>query len=892
MDLLYFTRPRAFGSTAPIQIPLVTRITHQPLAGAFIDFPKQLGFKFKADCTKCLVIDSHSAHEVTALLQSWLFFGLLAEFLDIPVNIQAFISAQNNENPTLDLTIIENLLVEWNDRIQNMPESDIARRRECIWQCLDTAVFQSEQLDHANLDLSSSQFPTIALSVKLLILVLKLVAQTTLSRTSRSAFIQSGHIPLLPLPRLRFGQSPQVKWATERSESKGATLLLPLPPGVEIEKVSPAARLLMDRMLKAGWCIHVIRKLCRSYDYATINYLSLLRRGTDPSISHENCRQATQCIANNVSLEGNLSYKTRHSDLECQCSFLKVDTAELVDIIRDGCIPLVLVTHGTLGFRLRLVRRQPRSSYVAFSHVWSDGLGNPIANSVPECQIKRLWNHIRRVRALGDSVGGPTAWSFWSSAQELIWIDTLCIPVGSADNAMIQEVKSRAINHMAPIYADASEVYVLDSELQRLNIYTSTHDPAPEEVSATELSGFLLCSAWMGRTWTLQEAMLAQNCQYILANCSYCLESQWQAQRGQFDWRTRLRMIFNLHLTKSRYNGEFYELNEVVLLLPWLDSRSQPKSQKPVSPLSRARAEFDKMLCEHSARALNLDIHDMRETTSKSMNKSSSWRATQFARTWNSLLDRSTTKPEDQHGIYATLLDFNAYKVRSLEATKRMPTIIRSCDELPLSLLFNSGPRLPNSEPPENGWIPSEICGDRLTATPILAQTSSGFVLANEPDDTLNSLESLYLFLLGSSVPFARAFCLQDTRNGMEYFVQIRRPSEHRYSTVSDGLDDRLKEVLGTDQETCVIFDKQTGTSTPNGFLAAGVWLSVSRADGDSIFVKYICPVLVRTRASFERTSQEAVEPVLIKTERCQDWRYVILEYGESQRSSIFLSFD
>jgi hypothetical protein len=888
MDLLYFTRPRAFGSTAPIQIPLVTRIAHQPSAGAFVDFPKQLGFKFKSDRTKYPVTDSHSAHEVTSLLQSWLFFGLLAEFLDIPINIQAFISAQNEETQTLDLTIIENLLFEWNDRIQSMPESDMARRRECIWQCLDTAVVQSEQLDHANLDLSSSQFPTIALSVKLLILVLKLVAQTTFSGTSRSLFIRSGHIRRLPLPRLRFRQSPQLKWDVELFESRVATLLLPLPPGVEIDKVSPAARLLIDRMLKAGWCIHVIRKLCRSYDFATINYLSLLRRGTDPSINHENCRQAMQCIANNVSLEGNLSYKTRHTKSECQCPFLKVDTAELVDIIRDGCIPLVLVTHGTLGFRLRLVRRQPRSSYVAFSHVWSDGMGNPISNSLPECQIKQLWNHIRRVRALGESVGGPTSWSFGASAQELIWIDTLCIPVGSADNAMIQEVKSRAINHMAPIYADASSVYVLDSELQRLNVYTSTHDPTPEEVSSTELSGFLLCSAWMGRTWTLQEAMLAHSCDYILANCSYCLESQWQAQRGQFDWRTRLRMIFNLHLAKSRYNGETYELNEVVLLLPWFDSRSQPKSQKPVSPLFRARAEFDKLLCEHSARALNLDIHDMRDTTSKSMNKFSSWRATQFARTWNSLLDRSTTKPEDQHGIYATLLDFNAYKVRSLEATKRMPTIIRSCDELPLSLLFNSGPRLPNSEPPENGWIPSEICGDRLTATPIMAQTSSGFVLANEPDDTLDSLESLYIFLLGSSVPFARAFCLQDTRNGMEYFVQIRRPLEHRSSAVCDGLDDRLKEVLGTNQETCIIFDKQTGTSTLNGILAAGVWLSVSHVDGDSIFVKYVCPVVVRTRISFEQTRQDAVDPVLIRTERFRDWKRVILEYSECWRSFTF----
>jgi hypothetical protein len=890
MDLLYFTKPRAFGSTAPIQIPLVTRITHQPSAGPFIDFPKQLGFKFREDCRKCLDIDSHPAHEVTVLLQAWLFFGLLAEFLDTHINVQAFISSQNeDEGQSLDITILENLLVEWNDRIQSMPEPAMFRRKEQIWQCLESAVFQSEQFDHATLDISSSHFPAITLSVKLLILVLKSVAQTTFCETSRSSSVQSRHIRRLGLSRPRYGQRSRLRWKPQPFESENDTLSLPLPPGIEIERASPAARLLMNRMLEAGWCIHVIRKLCRSYDYATMNYFSLLRRGTDPSISHENCRVATQCIANNVSLDGNLSYITRHTDPKCQCSFLKVDAAELADIIRDGGIPLVLVTHGKNGFRLRLVRRQPRAVYVAFSHVWSDGLGNPVDNSLPECQINRLWNHVRRVRTIGDTIRGPTSWSVWSSPQELIWIDTLCIPVGPADDAAIHEVKSRAISHMASIYADASTVYVLDSELQRLNVYTGTHALPTDEVCATEVSSFLLCSAWMGRTWTLEEAMMAHNCRYILANCSYDLETQWRFQRGQFHWHTRLRLIVNSHLARFGNNRDPYD---VMSLLPWLDSRSQPKQQKRVSPLFQARAEFDRLLCAHSARALNLDLHDIRDATSKSMNKSSSWRATQFARTWNSLLDRSTTKLEDHHGIVATLLDFNAYKVRSLEATKRMPTIIRSCDGLPLSLLFNNGPRPPNSGPPENGWIPSQIGGDRLTDTPVLAQTSSGFVLSNESNDTRKSLESLYVFILGPAVPFAQAFCIQDTRNGMEYFVQIRRPSEDRGSAVFDNLNDRLDSALGTNKGTCIIFDKQTGTTSPNGFLAAGAWLSISRTDADSIFVKYVCPLLVRTRASFERTHQEPVTPVLIRTERYQDWRQLVLEYSGCRGSSTLWSLD
>jgi hypothetical protein len=70
MDLLYFTKLRTFGSTAPIKIPLVSTISHQPSARLFIEFPKKMGFNFREDGTQCLQIDSHPVHEVIALMQS------------------------------------------------------------------------------------------------------------------------------------------------------------------------------------------------------------------------------------------------------------------------------------------------------------------------------------------------------------------------------------------------------------------------------------------------------------------------------------------------------------------------------------------------------------------------------------------------------------------------------------------------------------------------------------------------------------------------------------------------------------------------------------------------------------------------------------------------------
>lgn len=153
MGCPYLTKPRAFGSTAPLPIPLITRITHQPLAGPFIDFPKQLGFNFKADPTGCLDIDPHSASEVTVLLQLWFFFSLLAEFLSTSINLEASIlSPDYGKGQAIDLTVLENLLVEWKGRLQNMHALTKAQHAKRIWQSLGLAAFHSELLDHVTLD--------------------------------------------------------------------------------------------------------------------------------------------------------------------------------------------------------------------------------------------------------------------------------------------------------------------------------------------------------------------------------------------------------------------------------------------------------------------------------------------------------------------------------------------------------------------------------------------------------------------------------------------------------------------------------------------------------------------------------------------------------------------
>ena len=100
---------------------------------------------------------------------------------------------------------------------------------------------------------------------------------------------------------------------------------------------------------------------------------------------------------------------------------------------------------------------------------------------------------------------------FRKTSTKLYWLDTLCIPTKPAqhgqrlnpsDNNTIPEYIRRAIDSMAQIYAGATEVLVLDPQLQDMQI--SELDPQDADL--------MICgSPWMARSWTLQEGALAVN---------------------------------------------------------------------------------------------------------------------------------------------------------------------------------------------------------------------------------------------------------------------------------------------------------------------------------------------------------------------------------------------
>ena len=218
-----------------------------------------------------------------------------------------------------------------------------------------------------------------------------------------------------------------------------------------------------------GWCPLDAEKCCEAGIYLdTQAYLMQLRR-TKPSWNnrtHDSCTK-TQCIADNID-ESN--YVTRHVQEDCSCSHIHADIEQLHAVLLDGGIPLVRITPcgenelGNKQYKLEVVKKRSNKPYVAISHVWADGLGNPQGNSLPHCQLEFL--HERALRLLcdkeyipgyDDKVYGPLHSGavrfahFASNAVRrgddsvLLWIDTLCIPHRS-------DVRSLAIQRIRDVY--------------------------------------------------------------------------------------------------------------------------------------------------------------------------------------------------------------------------------------------------------------------------------------------------------------------------------------------------------------------------------------------------------------------------------------------------------
>ncbi|KAI1156708.1 hypothetical protein F4825DRAFT_214723 [Nemania diffusa] len=237
---------------------------------------------------------------------------------------------------------------------------------------------------------------------------------------------------------------------------------------------------LIHQLVAHGWCPFMSRVLF-TYRYSVAQYARFFNRKEPNWRSHKNC-SPFRCIAYNVD---EASYEPRHAVLGCDCSYAKPLLREVTYLINQGRIPVLFIDEKDpslamrLGsFKIGVASSSPENpiDYVAFSHVWSDGMGSVTEKGLPTCLIASLFE---RAYALNLSY---------------VWIDSLCVPEE-------KQTRVQAILLMNTTYKHSAATVVLDSHIRQKRFDSRS---TPLEVILLTL----VTSPWMQRLWTLPEAVL------------------------------------------------------------------------------------------------------------------------------------------------------------------------------------------------------------------------------------------------------------------------------------------------------------------------------------------------------------------------------------------------
>lgn len=726
----------------PIEVPLLEFLPYD--LNGFEGFPDRQGFTVEGKLDY-----SRPTSELASLVQSWLYFSLLSELVGFTVTPNALTEPGGNVLSSALLTL---LLDNWQRQLRSLGVKRCENRLKQVRQTIEIAVKESLQCDQYDPPDSDESFAIVTLSVKLLIVTLM--------------HIYNALYPEEPFP-----------YQDRR--------LFPIASPKAVP--SPAAQLLVRRMQQAKWCPQAIRRICSSYDFSCAHYLSQLPRFRQ--VDHSSCSES-RCLAYNID---STVYKSKHTTYGCKCRHMFIDIAKVNVIIESGDIPLVQLTpteDGTVD--MSVTKSSNRRAYNVISHVWIDGLGNPNANSLPNCQLLRLYNMLRGVQRRGT--GGR------------FWIDTLCIPVGET----FKPIRRMAIDSMASIYQDAVGVFVVDAEIKE----------TVESHSENEFLGYILCSAWNSRCWTYQEAVLGKRFYFdtrdgmkeppihdvklftgLSNGYSGVRWLQWRILRSPLSFLVQaLHLMFEFlppshavsvcfriccgpqawhkcsEALKTRDQvtsawsritnfavGSIWLLGAItfpILTLPqaliftvivysacfvgfiavcciWSGEGSKVIPMDELLEQQKRLALASGLLAELQPRRVSAGMDVWNPDVAARL------RTRRLVHAWNALVDRTATKFGDLHIILASLTNMVPFRISALASpAARMRAIVGSHETIPIAMLFDRSLTASDSRDPDNPWLPLAPTSDLL---PIDPEAPSMYIGKGEVAIRLREIEASFV---------------------------------------------------------------------------------------------------------------------------------------------------
>ena len=484
-----------------------------------------------------------------------------------------------------------------------------------------------------------------------------------------------------------------------------------------------------DMRLNENWCLHERKLIEELVDgrLQEIAFFSQLDRGEAKGL-HSNCTKQ-ECIAYQVTQ----GYLTRHVDPNCDCEMVGIvyDVDEMVAseqheeakqsesdntgkwfgagkvvnalqniyaelskevpalTFRDGSIQTVKVplvkskASAWMGTPLR------GWNLVAISHVWSDGLGNPVKNELPTCQLSRLQS---LVNALYEENQQPIPF----------WIDTLMIPTIPPEPTEKQKaMKTQALRDMEWIYKGASKVLVLDSGLFSQD---STN------MSAEELGARIMCTSWSRRLWTLQEGCIQDRTYFQFRNRTMSwpdLHKNVLERTSISDWRTKHTTLPKKHPVRKKQKIPTWKYNGTHTKINIGDPLNSTTKIDISRPLAQAKDHLDNQLFK-AVNPVWYTIHSFLEDMSLDWSDSG-LKGEALARCMRGVYYRNCTKKEDEGLVLTSLLSSKPGSAAAIAKSKkedRLKDLFNQLTDVPVEVLFIDQERYIDQG---SRWIPKTM---------------------------------------------------------------------------------------------------------------------------------------------------------------------------------------
>ncbi|PNP73350.1 hypothetical protein FNYG_13307 [Fusarium nygamai] len=433
------------------------------------------------------------------------------------------------------------------------------------------------------------------------------------------------------------------------------------------------------KWMQNGWCHNDVAEIFPNLQPDAQCYYGLKSPPYERR-EHRHC-SAQACIEDHLDES---RYQTKHvpGHESWACPFVGPSMVEINAILDEGDIPLL--RWSPVSKRLAVISYRPGMKYVAFSHVWSDGLGNRAESALPICQLSRLQAYVDKLydpkdisdnalisrperlsffkgfgnsgdikanciisTTLGGNVPNFDGYFPWNdeiglhpgedeenmdnfdpeARAECFWVDTLCIPVDPRSRRQ----KKKAIANMNNVFRNADRTLVLDSRILGLS--------RDGQYSMRDCIDNMYHSRWMRRLWTFLEGALSTNIFFQFRDWPLCLD-------GLFEFIRR----------------SLYKTNAV-----WED------------------------ILVRTMQELYMYRHVLRE---KDLSQAFDFAGEEFGCVVEELRRRKSTKLGDESICIAHLLDVDPSPLLEVPDTSRMGVLLKMIGHVPTALIFFGGQKL------------------------------------------------------------------------------------------------------------------------------------------------------------------------------------------------------